>query len=161
MDSVDYNTNNTTTSFTTANYSNSPTTQMQNNYNNDNSFVYEHSYNNGNVASSTALLEEEQLNSCLKKPQKNNNNINHNNSNSMGNSSIDHNNTLDKLPPEDVYPVMAKPSPSLQIIATRNRPCCECIRYNQRAPLCLLFLIFIVVSCSLITGVMFYLKSGR
>ena len=73
---------------------------------------------------------------------------------------LDSNNT-DKLPPEDAYPVMAKPSPSLQIIATRNRPCCECIRYNQRAqPLCLLFLIFIVVSCSLITGVMFYLKSG-
>ena len=49
MDSVDYNTNNTTTSFTTTNYSNSPTTQMQNNYNNDNSFVYEHSYNNAEV----------------------------------------------------------------------------------------------------------------
>ena len=69
--------------------------------------------------------------------------------------------STDKLPPDEVYPVMAKPSPSLQIIATRNRPCCECIRYNQRAPLCLLFLIFIVVSCSLITGVMFYLKSGN
>ena len=70
-------------------------------------------------------------------------------------------NNTEKMPPEDIYPVMAKPSPSLQIIATRNRPCCECIRYNQRAPLCLLFLIFIVVSCSLITGVMFYLKSGN
>ena len=67
MDSVDYNTNNTTTSFTT-DYSNSP--NQHNSYNNDNSFVYEHNYNNGNVASSTALLEEEQLNSCLKKPQK-------------------------------------------------------------------------------------------
>ena len=71
-------------------------------------------------------------------------------------------NNTDKLPPDEVYPVMAKSSPSLQIIATRNRPCCECIRYNQRAqPLCLLFLIFIVVSCSLITGVMFYLKAGN
>ena len=73
VDSVDYNTNNTqATSFTQNNYSDSP--NHHNNYNNDNSFVYEHNYNNGNVASSTALLEEEQLNSCLKKPQTNHSN---------------------------------------------------------------------------------------
>ena len=75
VDSVDYNTNNTQqalTSFTQNNYSDSP--NHHNNYNNDNSFVYEHNYNNGNVASSTALLEEEQLNSCLKKPQNNHTN---------------------------------------------------------------------------------------
>ena len=70
VDSADYNTNNTTTtSFTTTDYSNS--TNHHNNYNSDNNFSYEHNYSNGNVASSKALLEEEQLNSCLKKPQKN------------------------------------------------------------------------------------------
>ena len=69
-------------------------------------------------------------------------------------------NTSNTSEDQQAYPVLAKPSPSLQIIATRNRPCCECLRYNQRAPLCLLFLLFIVVSCSCITGIMFYFKSG-
>lgn len=70
--------------------------------------------------------------------------------------------TQEEKPPEEAYPTMAKPSPSLQIIATRNRPCCECIRADQRgAPVCLLFLIFIVVSISVISGVMIYLKSGN
>ena len=117
-----------------------------NNYNGtDNGFVYEHTYNNGNVASNSALIdnemENEQLNSCLKKKEEQ----------AQKTTEI-----------EEPYPVMsAKPSPSLQIIATRNRPCCECIRNNQRVPLCLIFLIFIVMSCSMITGVMFYLKSGK
>lgn len=135
-----------TTSFTNYN-SSSPSHHA---YNNDNGFVYEHTYSNGNVASSTALLESEveseQLNSCLKKKP----------NQSLSMDVLDNN---VKTTTEE-YPIMAKPSPSLQIIATRNRPCCECIRYNQRAPLCLLFLIFIVLSCSLITGVMFYLKSS-
>lgn len=135
-----------TTSFTNYN-SSSPSHHA---YNNDNGFVYEHTYSNGNVASSTALLdsevESEQLNSCLKKKP----------NQSLSMDVLDTNNTKNT----EEYPIVAKPSPSLQIIATRNRPCCECIRYNQRAPLCLLFLIFIVLSCSLITGVMFYLKSS-
>ncbi len=62
--------------------------------------------------------------------------------------------------PEDAYPSIAKPSASMQIIATRNRPCCECVRNDQRAPVCLLFIIFLVVSVSVISGVMVYLKSG-
>ena len=73
MDSTDYNTNNTTTtSFTTTDYSNS--SNHHNNYNSDNNFAYEqNNYNNGNVANSKAL-KEEQLNSCLKKPQNNHSN---------------------------------------------------------------------------------------
>ena len=83
--------------------------------------------------------------------------------------------------PEDAYPAIAKPSPryvflihrhstlqlfimiffSLQIIATRNHPCCECVKYSDnRTPVCLLFLIFLVCSSVVITGVMYYLKSG-
>ena len=50
---------------------------------------------------------------------------------------------------------------SLQIIATRNHPCCECVKYpDNRTPVCLLFLIFLVCSSVVITGVMYYLKSG-
>ena len=50
---------------------------------------------------------------------------------------------------------------SLQIIATRNHPCCECVKYSDnRTPVCLLFLIFLVCSSVVITGVMYYLKSG-
>jgi hypothetical protein len=63
--------------------------------------------------------------------------------------------------PAGAYPAMSKPSPSLQIIATRNRPCCECVKKDNRAPICLLFLIFLVVSVSVISGVMVYLKSGK
>lgn len=83
--------------------------------------------------------------------------------------------------PEDAYPPIAKPSPrsvflidtlqlimlttfdlcSLQIIATRNHPCCECMKNSDnRTPLSLLFLIFLVCSSVVITGVMYYLKSG-
>ena len=156
MDTMDYN---------GGNYNSNYANTAENHYGNtdNNHFVYEHnSYNNGNAmgpgVDQPLLGAEEppqpltqQLNSCLKKKP----------NNSMNNSVNNHKDIMKDKVTDDVYPAVAKHSPSLQIIATRNRPCCECLRNNQRIPLCLLFLVFIVVSCSLITGVMFYLKSGK
>ena len=59
---------------------------------------------------------------------------------------------------EKEYPPISKPSPSVQVIATRNRPCCDF--QDQRAPVCLLFSIFLVVSVFVCCGVMLYIKSG-
>ena len=165
MDTVDYNNG----------YNNGyDETTEANIYNDNNHFAYndQNGYNNGNVAAMAAsdqpLLEDhhnKQLNSCLKKkPMANNSHHLTNNSDLNGLNNLENNANNTKLGTnneDSAYPIAAKHSPSLQIIATRNRQCCDCLRYNQRAPLCLLFLIFIVVSCSLITGVMFYLKSGK
>ena len=124
-----------------------------NGYNQDTSngsFYNEHNttnttYHNGNANSSLMEHQDDQtpLNSCLKQVTEK--------------QGVDEN---DESTVAEAYPTLAKPSPSLQIIATRNRPCCECVKANNRAPVCLLFLVFLLVSCCVITGVMIYLKSG-
>ena len=76
---------------------------------------------------------------------------------------------------EGEYPTIARaPSSGSQIVAKPIRPCCGgCCggstssainegNPNQHAvPICLLFIIFLFVSVIVVTGIMFYLKSGK
>ncbi len=121
---------------------------------------YDQSFGNANTADVTTRLLEDTDSSHHMGLGNSMNNKNDNVLNANGEAVGGAGQTEVTELPEDAYPSIAKPSASMQIIATRNRPCCECVRNDQRAPICLLFIIFLVVSVSVISGVMIYLKSG-
>lgn len=95
----------------------------------------------------------------------NNNNVNNNNGNN-GNA-----NHLVSASSTNYPRGLPKTSPSMQIIATRHRPCCDCgclghlarqtsgaNTPNGQQPICVLFSVFLIVSLLLVSGIMLYLR---
>jgi hypothetical protein len=94
---------------------------------------------------------------------------------SVANGSTMNGNGRRKKEEEGEYPTLARaPSSGSQIIAKPIKPCCwgccggstsSAINpgnpHQHAVPVCLLFIIFLFVSVIVVTGIMFYLKSGK
>ena len=105
------------------------------------------------------------------------NKLSFNNPSNSRPSSVANGNTSARRKKEEEgdYPTLARaPSSGSQIVAKPIRPCCggccggsttsainEGNPHQHAVPICLLFIIFLVVSVIVISGIMFYLKSGR